>query len=85
MIIQRYPDDLDYVNAQLKLKGEGDNSFLGTFCLACLRADAVNYELLRPVVRAMRHAYPADPRLLGQKTAERRLSSGEISLDPDED
>jgi hypothetical protein len=66
MIIQGYPDDLDYVNAQLhpQVRREDDKSFVGTFCLACLRADDLNYELLRPVLLMLMQKYPADPERL---------------------
>jgi len=62
MIIQGYPDELDYVNAQLHplTRSNDDKSFLGTFCQACLRADDANYELLRPVLLAMIEKYPAN-------------------------
>lgn len=68
MIIQFHRDELDYVNA--KLSGGPDyiprdpDSFLSTFLMACLRADADNYELLRPVLKAFMKKYPADPRAL---------------------
>ena len=64
MIIQSYPDDLDYVNATLHGRGDHDKSFLGTFCLACLRADSENYELLRPLLAVLMMKYPASARRL---------------------
>lgn len=62
MIIQSYPDELDYVNAQVHplVRGQDDKSFLGTFCMACLRADDQNYELIRPVLHELMEKYPAD-------------------------
>jgi hypothetical protein len=63
MSIQNYPDELDYVNAQLhpQVRDRDDKSFLGTFCLACLRADDENYELLRLPLGFFMKKYP--PRL----------------------
>lgn len=60
MEIQFYPDELDYVNAQLlpRTPLEDDKSFLGTFCLSCLRADGENYELLREALKALMKKYP---------------------------
>ena len=62
MIIQQYPHELDYVNVKLlrRPKSETD-SFLGGFLMCCLRADAENYELLRPVLHKLMEKYPADP------------------------
>lgn len=68
MTIQNYPDELDYVNVELENRALDDKSFVGTFCLACLRADDDNYELLRPTLFFMMHKYPADP---GRLQAER--------------
>jgi hypothetical protein len=62
--IQFHPEELDWVNAHLFNRPPGDNSFLGTFCWACLRADGENYRLMRPTVRAMMLKYPADPERL---------------------
>lgn len=65
MIIQHYQEELDYVNAQLRLRGFTEEafsdaqSFLGTFLLACLRADAENYEQLRPALAYFTEKYPA--------------------------
>ncbi len=74
MILNGYPDELDYVNAQLHtlVRDESDESFLGTLCLAATRADDENYELLRPVLVAMMTKYPASPRRL----AIERIDSG---------
>ncbi len=58
MEIQGYPEELDYVNAQLDLKAPDDESFLGTFCRACLRADSQNYEILRMSLRYFMNKYP---------------------------
>ncbi len=59
MVAANYPDELDYVNAQLYNRDPLDKSFLGTFCHACLRADADNYEILRPALAALMQKYPA--------------------------
>ena len=65
MEIQFYPDELDYVNAQLRprIPIANDKSFLGTFCLSCLRADGENYELLREALKALMKKYPTDSRV----------------------
>jgi hypothetical protein len=68
-IIQDHPDELDWVNAWLRDRGDDDRSFLGTFCLACLRADAANYSLLRLPLAVLMHKYPARRKAL---EAERR-------------
>ena len=60
MLIQNYPWELDYVNAKLHSRDVNDQSFLGTFLLACLRADAENYELLRQTLFLMMLKYPSD-------------------------
>lgn len=72
MIINQYPDELDYVNAQLHLRHSDDKSFVGTFCLACLRADGDNYEILRSPLRVLMNKYPADPKRLAME----RIDSG---------
>jgi len=73
MIINGYPDELDYVNALLHGQVRDKiNSFLGTFCLACVRADSQNYELLRPLLLIFREKYPADPKRLAME----RIDSG---------
>jgi hypothetical protein len=71
MTIQGYSSELDYVNAQLTLKGDGDKSFLGTFCQACLRADEQNYELIRPALHAFMRKYPANPERLRMERHDR--------------
>jgi len=71
MIIQSYPDDLDYVNATLHGRGDDDKSFLGTFCLACLRADSENYELLRALLAVLMMKYPARVRRLAIEREDR--------------
>jgi len=58
MEIQGYPDELDYANAQIASRDPDDQSFLGTFCLACLRADSQNYEVLRMSLRYFMIKYP---------------------------
>jgi hypothetical protein len=74
MIIQGYPDELDYVNAQLHplIRGKDDKSFLGFFCLACLAADAENYEEMRRVLIVMMAKYPANRERLRME----RIDSG---------
>lgn len=65
MIINVYPDELDYVNAKLHpLARTDENSFLWAFLQSCLRADPENYELIRPVLWAMMVKYPADEKRL---------------------
>ena len=61
MTIQHYRNELDYVNAQLhpSIRSADDASFLGTFCLACLRADGENYAILRSALRIFMLKYPA--------------------------
>jgi len=71
MNIQFYPDELDYVNVKLRPAGHTDeSSFLGTFLLACLRADCQNYEILRPALQVMMRKEPADPELLAKERAD---------------
>jgi hypothetical protein len=62
-IIQNYPDELDWVNAMLRYR-EGSYSFLEAFLNAALRADAENYEILRPALLIFRDKYPAPAELL---------------------
>lgn len=69
MTIQLFPDELDWVNVQLSTREKDDKSFLGTFCLACLRADHENYALMRPTLQVLIKKYPADP---GRLEMERR-------------
>jgi len=74
VIIQSYPDELDYVNAKLRgvidrsegkpVAGPFEGSFLSAFCLACLRADSENYEFIRPALLLLMDKYPADPERL---------------------
>lgn len=80
MIIQSYPEELDYVLAQLHplVRGPEDTSFLGTFCLACLRADDSNYEMLRPALLKLMLKYPADPERLRME----RHDSGRTEIQP---
>lgn len=90
MIIQYYPDELDYVNVRLLfhygalhpedslppvLRSLHPDSFLGTFCLACLRADSDNYELLRPALYVLMKQYPADPERLRIERADRESTT----------
>lgn len=64
MNIQFYPRELDYVNAKLLEAGEITSSFLHTFLLACLRADAENYEQLRMPLAHFMQKYPAKKEFL---------------------
>jgi hypothetical protein len=81
MTIQFYPDELDYVNATIAFKGDGDTSFLGIFCEACLRADDENYELLRPVLAKLMEKYPADPaRLAMERIDSGRERKGDVEI-----
>jgi hypothetical protein len=63
MIIQHYPDELDYVNAQLHplVRREDDKSFLAHFLRSCLAADSLNYEIIRPALHELMVKYPPDP------------------------
>jgi hypothetical protein len=60
MIIQMYSDELHYCNAKLHPFGARPGSFLELICHAALRADAQNYEILRPLIHVMMSKYPAD-------------------------
>lgn len=71
MEIQGYPEELDYANAQISSRDPDDTSFLGTFCLACLRADAQNYEVLRTSLRWFMNKYPVNPALLAEQVRRR--------------
>lgn len=84
MIIQEYPDELDYVNAQLHplIRDADDKSFLGTFCLACLRADNINYEILRPVLMILMVKYPANPERLRMERHDRGIDDPLVTLPP---
>jgi hypothetical protein len=74
MIIQHYPDELDYVNAHLHPKsGTDENSFLFTFCRACLRADSDNYELIRPALLTFMTKYKANPSRLWMERHDRGI------------
>jgi hypothetical protein len=64
MTIQFYPHELDYVNAQIRMRGPDDSSFVGAFCRACLKADADNYEILRIALGVFMRKFPMDPDLL---------------------
>jgi hypothetical protein len=67
-IIQRYPNELDYVNAVVR-ECQRHRSFIWYYCDVCLRADWENYEILRPALLIFMEKYPADPNRL---EAERR-------------
>ncbi len=70
-----YPDELDYINAQLHplMRHKGDQSFPATFLHACLRADADNYEILRPALAALMQKYPANRTRLWMERHERGI------------
>lgn len=68
--IQFYPKEYDYVSRKLagyfpadpdktQLLKAAPDSFLGTFLSACLRADAENYEIIRPALAKLMEKYPA--------------------------
>jgi len=61
MNVQGYPRELNYINAKLKERVGG---FLETFFLACTRADAQNYEIIRPALWELMKKYPARPEFL---------------------
>lgn len=61
MNIQFYPDELDWVNAQMHNRDPHDTSFIGAVLQVALRADPENYELFRPFLNLMMAKYPADP------------------------
>jgi hypothetical protein len=61
--IQCYPDELDYVNAKLRII-EGSFSFVEEVCRACLRADGENYEVVRPLLHHVMRKYPVPTELL---------------------
>ena len=74
MIIQHYPDDLDYVNAHLHPLSETDEkSFLATFCTACLRADAYNYEVIRSALQVFMLKYPPNPERIWMERHDRGI------------
>ena len=57
MDIQYYPDELDYASAKLR-ENPRASSFLNQFLESCVRADAQNYELIRPALQAFMKKYP---------------------------
>jgi hypothetical protein len=67
MTIQECLGDLDYVNAKLAERMLDDDSFLGTFFNACLRADSFNFPIIRPALHVLMQKYPADPKLLANQ------------------
>lgn len=72
--IQFYPDELDYVNAQLH-PAQKCGHFLESFFQSCLRADAENYQLLRPILREFMAKYPASPERLEAERRDRGASA----------
>ncbi len=68
--IQFYPDLLDYCNAKIA-ETRGSSSFIGAFCLACVRADGENFETLRPALEAIRVKHPARASYLEHERRER--------------
>jgi hypothetical protein len=71
MNIQFYPDELDWVNAQLHNRDPNDKSLVGAVCWVALRADPENYELFRPFMHIMMRKYPADPERLKREREDR--------------
>lgn len=71
MIIQGYPDELDWVNAKLADCTGPRESFVTMFCEACLRADSDNYELLRLPLGVLMVKYPAQPKRLAAEREDR--------------
>lgn len=71
MIIQGYPNELDWVNAKLAEAGPDCKSFVTTFCRAALRADSDNYELLRLPLGVLMVKYPAQPKRLAAERTDR--------------
>lgn len=71
MIIQCYPELLDYVNAQLHPLAPKPGAFLELFLHACLRADAENFELPRPTLQLLTLKYPANVDRLKQEKHDR--------------
>jgi hypothetical protein len=72
MTIQFYPDELDYVNAQLHPLVKC-GAFLECFFQSCLRADDENYELLRPILKEFILKYPANEERLAMERLERGI------------
>jgi hypothetical protein len=68
--IQFYPDLLDYCNAKIA-ETRGSASFVGAFCLACVRADGENFETLRPALETIRKKHPARDVYLEHERKER--------------
>jgi hypothetical protein len=80
MTIQSYPDELDYVNARLHpLSQTDDHSFLGTFCQAALRADELNYEIIRPALLELMKKYPANPDRLRMERHDRGVDEPRVT------
>jgi hypothetical protein len=67
MIIQQFPDELNYCNAILHPLAPRPGSFLELFCHAAMRADSDNYSLMRPLLLIMMTKYPADSVRLAQE------------------
>jgi hypothetical protein len=73
--IQEFPDELDWVNAQLAAKC---GSFLEHFCKAALAADGFNYQAMRAGVLILKNKYPADEfRLLMERHDNGRSRPGD--------
>jgi hypothetical protein len=71
MEIQGYPEEFNYANTQIASRAPDDHSFLGTFCLACLRANSQNYEVLRMSLRWLMKKYPLSPEFLEEQIRRR--------------
>lgn len=68
MVIQDFPDLLDYCNAKIRRAGD-TQSFIKSFCDACLRASPDNFEhLLMP----LEHFSKTMPALAADMERERR-------------
>lgn len=76
MIIQQYLKELNYCNAKLHPLSNKVGSFLEFFLHACLRADAENYELLRPALLVMMDKYPADKERLEREEMDFNAHAG---------
>jgi hypothetical protein len=59
VVIQMYPEEVEYVRLKMLQDHQPQGSFLWSFFDACLRADDENYEYLRPTLRLFMVKYPA--------------------------
>jgi hypothetical protein len=72
MSAQLNSGELDYMQAKL---GEICGPFLRMFLLACLKAGAEDYELLRPALNAFQNKYP-----VGQGVRLTRNDHGQMNV-----